>query len=361
MIDPCKFRRAFTIVELLVVIAIIGVLISMLLPAVQQAREAGRRAQCSTNIKQLGLAMMNYESQFGYLPHCMGTTGNQAYPNVNGYSWITKILPESGSLNLYNSMKLNQALDYEDPVHAGMFPNLEAAEHSISLLICPSDSSLGYFSQSAMYPNVPEIGATNYKACCGSNWESSVDPKTKEFFRGSPVLNEYGEPEQIGRSKVLNAAPYDLNNDGLDNGNGIICRNNLDFSDPNTSNPLLTKISNLVRDGTSTTFAVGEAVPEYCVYNAWYWFNGTTATCAIPLNYNNPAASKPPDPTDSDYLYYTYGFRSRHPGGGNFCMCDGSARFVAETIDPKVYRAYGSINGYLQDPPEIIKDDTLTF
>ncbi len=99
MFGLSKSRRAFTIVELLVVIAIIGILIGMLLPAVQQARESGRRSECVNNIKQLGLGMNHYESVFQYLPNNQGTTGKTdgtpplGYPNVDGYSWISKILP----------------------------------------------------------------------------------------------------------------------------------------------------------------------------------------------------------------------------------------------------------------------------
>ncbi len=114
MFGLSKSRRAFTIVELLVVIAIIGILIGMLLPAVQQARESGRRAECENNIKQLCLGMNNYESAFHYLPHNQGTTGNQGYPDVDGFSWIGQILPYIDEGPVYNHIKFDQKLDYVD-------------------------------------------------------------------------------------------------------------------------------------------------------------------------------------------------------------------------------------------------------
>jgi prepilin-type N-terminal cleavage/methylation domain-containing protein len=335
-----KSRRAFTIVELLVVIAIIGILIGMLLPAVQQARESGRRGQCENNIKQLGLAMQNYESAFRYLPHNQGTTDHQGYPNVDGYSWITLILPYMEELPVYNHIKLDQKLDYIDTSTSGIYNNLKAAQQKITTLICPSDYSnnnTGLTTDSIMYPNPPNpIGSTNYKACAGSNWLYSVNSAT----------------QQLENTPTLPPSPYDkgrnaTNPDGLDHGNGIICRNNLNSS---TDRPILTA-DNDIRDGRSRTFAIGEVVVTLCNYNAWYWFDGTTATCAIPLNYKNPAAY-PPKPADSTYLYYTYGFSSRHPSIGVFGMCDGSVKHISENIDPTVYQAQATI-----DAGELFNDD----
>ena len=97
-----------------------------------------------------------------------------------------------------------------------------------------------------------------------------------------------------------------------------------------------------VTDGTATTIAIGEAVPEWCRHTWWWSFNGSTATAAIPLNYYR----KPDDIVEpsGDWLN-NYGFNSRHPGGANLAMMDGSVQFVSETIDLTVYRALGSIQG----------------
>jgi prepilin-type processing-associated H-X9-DG protein len=124
---------------------------------------------------------------------------------------------------------------------------------------------------------------------------------------------------------------------GLDRGNGIICRS----GDNNAGN-----ISTFgdIKDGTSNTFAVGEAVPAWCNHTWWYWFNGTTATCGVPLNYRkgNPAVKLETQLTDWGR---NYSFFSQHPGGAYFALADGSARFVADNIDINVYRAGATING----------------
>jgi len=345
MFGLSKSRRAFTIVELLVVIAIIGILIGMLLPAVQQARESGRRSQCENNIKQLGLAMNNYESAMGYLPNNQGSTGKtdgtppQGYPNVDGYSWISKILPYMDELPVSNHIKFNQKLNYVDATPGGIYNNLQAAQQKIDTLICPSDTGtgglIGLTNDSFMYPNPPTpIGCTNYKACAGSNWKYCVlDPSTGIQTLATPPY--------------LPLAPYNKgrnhdNPDGLDHGNGIICRNN--NPDPTNKNfrPILTA-DNDIRDGRSRTFAIGEVIVSVCNYNAWYWFDGTTATCGIPLNYRI-SKSNPPNPADATYLYYSYGFSSRHPSIAVFCMCDGSVQDVHDDIDPSVYQAQATID-----------------
>jgi prepilin-type N-terminal cleavage/methylation domain-containing protein/prepilin-type processing-associated H-X9-DG protein len=343
MADISKSRRAFTIVELLVVISIIGVLIGMLVPAVQAAREAARRAQCVNNIKQLGLGMLHYESKHNYLPHCQGTTDDQGYPNVDGNSWITLILPYIEAETIFKRIKIKEKLDYKDPAPDGVYDNLLAAEQKIPILFCPSDIGTGTTKASLMYPNPPAsvvIGATNYKACAGSNWAYSVNAVTGAL-ENTPTLPQ--PPNNKGRSTKL---PPPQNADGRDHGNGIICRNNLPAATPNAK-PILTAMLD-IRDGTSHTFAIGEAVINDCNYNAWYWFNGTTATCAIPLNYRNPASIIP---AANDWTY-TYAFRSRHAVGANFCMCDGSVKFINNNIAPDLYKAQATI-----DASELISEE----
>lgn len=340
MFDSSKFRRAFTIVELLVVISIIGVLIGMLIPAVNIAREAGHRATCANNAKQLGVGMLHFESKYSYFPHNQGTTGDDAYPNVDGNSWITMILSYIESETINSRISMKKPLNYKGtPANDPLIDNLLAAQQKIPILICPSDSNYGTTTTSIMYPGTA-VGSTNYKACSGSNWQYSVDPATGALS-DKPTLPQ--PPYDRGRNYNKTAAEKA---DGRDHGNGVICRNNLAPPNTNTT-PILTAVLD-IRDGTSHTFAIGEAVVSECNYNAWYWFDGTTATCAIPLNYKNPQSPKP-DPND---WTYTYAFRSRHYVGANFCMCDGSVKFVNNNIDTKVYQAQATIdaNELIDDP-----------
>ena len=124
-------RRAFTLVELLVVIAIIGILVALLLPAVQSAREAARQTSCKNNLRQVGLAMLNYESSQRRLPpgykFVPSTTGN-----ANGFSWASWLLPYLEEGNLHDQ------LDFDLPVYDASHEY--ARTQSISLLLCPSDS-----------------------------------------------------------------------------------------------------------------------------------------------------------------------------------------------------------------------------
>src|SRR5437879_3863735 len=123
-------RRGFTLIELLVVIAVIAVLTALLLPAVQQAREAARRAQCRNNLKQLGIAFHNYHGCFNVFPP--GYVSGATYPaTTNGWSWCAQLLPQLDQTPLYNS--LNFSAPIESPA------NLPGAATSLSFLLCPSD------------------------------------------------------------------------------------------------------------------------------------------------------------------------------------------------------------------------------
>src|SRR5271170_7021464 len=144
-------RRGFTLIELLVVIAIIAVLIALLLPAVQSAREAARRAQCLNNMKQIGLAVANYESSFRVYPFAKGLPYGTSVPNAAGYArWsaLSQLLLFIEQGNLYNS--INFYLPPETPGMAGAVPfmpayqdpnreNMTASLTQIAIFLCPSD------------------------------------------------------------------------------------------------------------------------------------------------------------------------------------------------------------------------------
>ncbi len=314
---PCK-RRAFTLVELLVVIAIIGILIALLLPAVQAAREAARRAQCTNNAKQLALAMHNYHDTYKMLPSCHG--GNRQYNYTNtGRSWMQSILPYVEQQPLYDQIEFGLQVGQGNPGDADYTVNTEVSRTVIPAFLCPSDSNQeGLMANRA---NMPTGGGgsssdsraiTNYKACAGSNWGWGDSICRHSFPKGR----------------------HGTTQNGLDRGDGIICRN----SDGHRANN--TRFRD-ISDGTSNTFAVGEAVPRWCTHTWWYWFNGTTATCGIPLNYeSNIIVTDPAHTLETRWTDWgnNYSFMSRHPGGANFALCDGSVTFISETIDLMAYR-----------------------
>ena len=140
--------RGFTLIELLVVIAIIAVLISLLLPAVQQAREAARRTQCKNNLKQLGLALMNYESSYRCFP-MEKITGTPAYPNYN-QCWTTMMLPFIDQAPLYNQFNFN--ISWDDPSQWALTTN------DIPAFVCPSAPGRSARTNPASIPGLLTAG-----------------------------------------------------------------------------------------------------------------------------------------------------------------------------------------------------------
>lgn len=310
-------NRAFTLVELLVVIAIIGILIGLLLPAVNAVREAGRRAKCLNNVKQIGLAMQGYHALHKQFPINWGKSPENGGPTTTGHSWLTMILPMMEEDVLYKTIAMGKPLNHKDTTRNQ--DNTLASQTIVPTFICPSDSQTGTMTNQFLTSGTP-VAVTNYKSCGGANWEGTGSNQ----FRYRKQEKGYG-----GR----NAAEYN----GRDKGDGVICRG----YEASNGAPIPTSDFE-IRDGMSRTFAFGEAVPEYCGWSSWYWWNGTTSTCGIPLNYEEPDK---PRRFNAGEWRDNWGFHSRHPGGANFAFCDGSATFISDSIDLDTYRAQATIDG----------------
>ena len=322
-------RAGFTLVELLVVIAIIGILIGLLLPAVNAARESGRRTACGNNLRQIGLAVQEYETSQRQYPMNWGTlttsgTGTPsptATTSAVGVSWLAAILPNLDLGTLYSQAALGRdptisggnlcALSYTNAAQGINNPQVLATP--VTAFTCPSDSTQhgNQILGGTLY------ATTNYKACMGSNWVGSSTVSATSGTRGR-------------NSGSTN---------GVDLGNGVICRGGGTASG---GAPILTSAMD-VRDGTSKTILAGEAVPQYCAWSVWFWFEGTTATCGIPLNYTLPTIKPENNSTDwKDNM----GFASRHPSGANFVGLDDSLHYLNNLIDPQVYQGLATIDGY---------------
>jgi prepilin-type N-terminal cleavage/methylation domain-containing protein/prepilin-type processing-associated H-X9-DG protein len=345
--DRHKTTRGFTLVELLVVIAIIGILVALLLPAIQAAREAARRSGCSNNLKNLGLAALNHHDTMKHFPNNMGSpldAGN--FPGDNtpqpGGSWILNMLPQLEEQSLYDQFKAGGAFEGTyvgnlcSTVKVGdnkPGKGLVSAKNGISVpelmksvlpvLGCPSDTTGKRIvdTQDEWGPvgRCP-VATTCYKGVIDDTW---INLEFDILFKndGTPYPSGNYDRPINGQSGITRDCHRD------DRCHGIFFRQN--FRHP-------IKISS-VTDGTSKTVMIGEDVPEFNNrHSAAFYSNGSTCSCNVALNYG---LTQDPDTFSSLLWYDAQGFRSRHPGGVQFSFVDGSVRFIAESADNNAFRA----------------------
>lgn len=300
-----RARFAFTLVELLVVIAIIGILVGLLLPAVQAAREAARRMQCSNNLKQMALATHNFEGTFKSLPYAT----RDRMPGESSDTWSTghiQVLP------FLEGDAIARRWDPAQPRHGTVdadgdgWTNAMLQQLQIPTFTCPS-----------MTPPSAPLGTEN-RAPCSYLWSAGTHDVQLFHYPGS---NGMPEPRYDGAIvPIKTAVPA----------SGVLGPNHRKSS----------RLQDLL-DGTSNTWLIGETdfkprgVPSTMYGGVWaYGFIGYTwGTTFHPFNKHN-------------WTTTVYGaFRSEHPGGANFALGDGSVRFIAESIDPTLYRALSTASG----------------
>ncbi len=379
-------RRGFTLIELLVVIAIIAVLIALLLPAVQAAREAARRAQCTNNLKQIGLAVQNYISQVGALPpqtswptaaaNSLGTGVGMMW----GFNWYAAILPQMEQQPIFNS--INFMLCPMDG-SLGQFGNITAASTQIKTLICPSESA------STQLYATPQMNGAGFGYYGVANYVGNYGgPPTFQAYSGT-IIPGYGVTPgsttlTLGtRNPVVRIASI---TDGTSN-TGLV------------SERLLSQNPYLGTGGTSTTLVYPSGIPglraiftaptgvvpntmgitpnvmsspaglfvKYCqglsgttpatfsnyvgiqylagnpvtlaLSSYMHWTPPNTPPCLNPMDYSIGMSSMFPG-----YLgpYSAPSASSLHPGGVNVGFCDGSVHFIKNTVSLQAWWGLGT-------------------
>lgn len=303
-------QRAFTLVELLVVIAIIGVMVGLLLPAVQAARESARRMQCSNNLKQIGLALHNYHASYDLLPFSWGgTTPPSGSP---GYSAISQILP------FMEQSALHESIDFSVPI---VHPRNNAARLTeIAMLRCPSDLN---------NPQVQSGGAINYMANVG-NQHLWLVPSAQNgtFVRGRQLKFR---DILDGLSNTAAFAERML----TDGNNGMVSVDSdvfLGMTDPATPDEAISMCYAIDTSNLAHQFPLFMGAP---------WINGQHIYLHVDVPNRRSCGFFP--------TKATMPCSSRHEGGAYVLMADGSVHFVTESIDLVTWRAVGSRAGKEQN------------
>jgi len=349
--------RAFTLVELLVVIAIIGILVALLLPAIQSAREAARRSQCTNNIKNVALAALTYHDQSEHFPvdedlyndppdRFNLQTGawisqppdpTRAARKLSGAGWIVEVLPQMEEQALYDRFK--PYLDKQWPLlRQGMNANVPELRTALAqqpqILLCPSDEYAVPRENQYPYSNTTEVpgapvlvAVTCYKGnAADTAFERSDDqPPFNDppgYWSGGPTF-----PSQK-----------------MDCHFAIDCFGIFWRFTYHRGGVKLREIT----DGTSNTFLIGEASPVDENSAAWS-SEGDWAVTGVQINFDwmNSGACRTAagEPSAGACWWNMRGFRSYHPGGVNFAMADGSVQFISDSIDHRTYRAISSRAG----------------
>jgi prepilin-type N-terminal cleavage/methylation domain-containing protein/prepilin-type processing-associated H-X9-DG protein len=329
-------RAAFTLVELLVVIAIIGILVALLLPAVQAAREAARRSECTNNVRQSGLALMNYESsqrKFPFGATQRTTAGAGTDPTM--FSWISSLMPYVEEASLYS------AVDWSIPLGARN-DNGDTSHHiPFKTYVCPSSDPVGivntWYGARGNYAANVGIGfvwmndVTPWQDC--TNTQFGCSPRPFSTTDGPDVNWPRRNPEKPN-SSLMRFGAFQVNRG----------RKMGEFIDGTSKTAAIAEIRTF--EGTDTRGALhfGAAsmymhdyVPNFKELPDW------TRYCAAGLT-NTECRST--EVTGGQWRgQWRQLARSSHPGGVNLLAVDGSVRFVPDDVDENVWKSYATPNG----------------
>lgn len=331
-----RARTAFTLIELLVVIAIISVLIALLLPAVQQAREAARRMQCKNNLKQLGLAIYNYESTNTCLPPTAVVIRRPDHSLYTSYLGpFSRILPFIDQANTYNSINVNTS--YGDLV------NQATVARVTGLFLCPSEPKSDPFLDGSF----GLIGGVNYGFSMG-DWyvwggaDDTVPTRSAFGVNLNRQMSDFtdGLSQTLWMSEVKNYQPYIRDCGSLTN-----------IHDPNTI--------------PSPTADPDTICPEYLAGGCAFFTNAHSQWAELTVHHIGFTTAWPPNKRtpggpgnaypDVDInsererlggpTYAAVTSRSHHGSGVNSMLGDGSVKFISSSVDATLWRSLGTIAG----------------
>lgn len=303
-------RSGFTLIECLVAIAIVGVLVALLLPAIQAAREAARRTQCSNNLRQYGIALHNYHSVTGVLPPGV---------LVNFYSMHTQMLSQMEHANIYN------CINFDIAAPAALFiENLTCARTATSIFICPSD----YLSNNSNTPGM-NFCMTNYAGCADNGLSVGV-PTNGMFDTGNVGFKDVAD----GLSMTVAMSEFLVGrNDTAERRRTIYVPSDHRNGPPNDLGQF-----------TSRCLGLDRMEPNFGTIKGQIWMIGqkdfTLYNHTLPVN--SPSCS---NTMSSLATLGSSTASSLHPGGADCLFGDGHVRFVRESVEASVWRALATRSG----------------
>jgi prepilin-type N-terminal cleavage/methylation domain-containing protein/prepilin-type processing-associated H-X9-DG protein len=341
-----RTRRGFTLIELLVVLAIIGILISLLLPAVQAAREAARRMQCVNNLKQVGLALHNYESAVGVLPFGMGA--RYTYNLCFWYSPHCMLLPYLEQTTVYNAINFDLPVDsptcnFAGPAWGslGRVVNTTAFGTRLGVFLCPSDPT--EFPSDGLVP----LPGCSYYANSGTN--------SRGWWNPSVANGLFFVESSIRTARILdgtsNTVAFSERRKGAGDNSRYVPFQDILFTPP-FSSALFDRndygaIQRFAQACQDLTPATSIKPPATTVGGTWYGGPGMFYSHVLPPNHNSCYNGEPwiGGFTGENYSGMALTPCSLHPSGVNVLMADGSVRFIKDTVDQQTWWALGARAG----------------